>query len=531
MSLLLVTDDADDDISNHSIINQQEYFYKQLKELEYDLSSSSSLSTTTSSSSSSSSSVTSISIVESSSSIIVKSNKHYRQHRRRRRCRPQQCLVQHLLTYMLTLLILTNHLHWSVIFLSLSSIKIMSTHASTISTTTLTSSNQLTIKRPLLTPSTTTRPLLKQDEQQCLPIDGSEIDRICSKKCRARKTPFEKFDNISRPLLNTNYLPFCSNFLHQTIMKEDFFDKATENECRERLNQIIIFDKQAQEASKSFATYMEAIDCASIENRYSIITADCEKAYRTWACSVTIPYFYRNQQIPPCQTICDEVERVCPTFRPSDREPLFAGQPLFFCDGGIVTNSDYGHRPHCFDSCHVLHGSLQRPSASTSSSLSNNSSSPTSPLLKLVEDIVTTPPCFEIEPLSPSLSQQITSSLIFVDESISNNRNFIMAEVAKIEKTKENEDVLAQAKPGDMIEFIRSGYSHWAIYAGNGFVIHRWGDNDGIGKSVGFWGNFLTFSGTQFDKATILQSNVTDVLNLGGKVRINNYLDNKYQIR
>jgi uncharacterized protein YfaT (DUF1175 family) len=41
-----------------------------------------------------------------------------------------------------------------------------------------------------------------------------------------------------------------------------------------------------------------------------------------------------------------------------------------------------------------------------------------------------------------------------------------MAEVAKIENTKENEDVLEKAQPGDMIEFIRGTYSHWAIYVG-----------------------------------------------------------------
>ncbi len=60
-------------------------------------------------------------------------------------------------------------------------------------------------------------------------------------------------------------------------------------------------------------------------------------------------------------------------------------------------------------------------------------------------------------------------------------------------------------------------------------MIHRWGDHDGIGKSVGFWGNFFTLSGTQFDKATILQTKVADVLRLGGKARVNNYLDKTYK--
>jgi hypothetical protein len=399
MSVLLVTDDADDDIQTDLITNQNEYFYKQLKELEYDFSSS----------------VISFPIVESSSSIIVKSNKHYRQHRRRRRCRVQQCLVQHLLTYMLTLLILTNHLHWPVIILSLSSIKIMSTQASTIPTTIQTPSNQTkttaTIKRPITTPSTT-RFLSKEDEQQCLPINGLHIDRICSKTCRARKSPFEKFDNINPLRINMHFLPFCSSILNQTILKENFLSEATENECRQTLKKIADSDKQAQTATESFAVYMQSIDSASKENRYSIITADCQKAYRTWVCSVLIPYYHQNHLIPPCQTICDEVERVCPTFRPSDREPLFAGQPLFFCNGGIVANSDYGQRPHCFDTCHLFRGSLQRPSSMLSS---NQSSSRIPSLENFIEGLVTTPKCFEIQPL-PSVS-----SLIFADESISPN--------------------------------------------------------------------------------------------------------------
>ena len=41
-----------------------------------------------------------------------------------------------------------------------------------------------------------------------------------------------------------------------------------------------------------------------------------------------------------------------------------------------------------------------------------------------------------------------------------------MAEVAKIEKTPVNEDVLKNAQPGDMIQFVRGMYSHWAIYVG-----------------------------------------------------------------
>lgn len=257
MSVLLVTDDADDGIPIDLLTAPNDNFYKQLKELQYDFSSS----------------VTSFPIVESSSSILVKSNQPSRQARRRRRCRVQQCVVQHLLTYMLTLLLLTNHLHWPVLILSLSSIKIMSTHAST--TTIGTSANPTTMKRPISTPSTT-RLSSRQDEQQCFPLDGSHIDRLCSKTCRAQKSPFEKFDNFASFKIDAHFLPFCSNLLNQTFIKENFFHTATERECRKTLKQLTASDTEARQASEFFATYMQAIDSASKENRYSIIVADCQ---------------------------------------------------------------------------------------------------------------------------------------------------------------------------------------------------------------------------------------------------------------
>ncbi|CAF1269476.1 unnamed protein product [Rotaria sordida] len=259
----------------------------------------------------------------------------------------------------------------------------MSTYASTTTTTTL---------GPKLSPS-----IIQKDEQQCLPINTLHIDRLCSKTCRAQKTPFEKLDNINQLLLNSHYLPFCSNYtLNHSINQTNFFNEITENECRKIFNQLIIDDEEARKASILFATYMQAIDSALAENRYSIINSDCLKAYQTWTCSVKIRYFYQNHLIPPCHTICDEVERVCPTFRPSDREPLFAGQPLFFCNGGIVPNRDYGQQPYCFDTCHLADGSFQLHSVSSSSNKSI--------LTKTNEDHVTRLPCFEIEllPFSPS---------------------------------------------------------------------------------------------------------------------------------
>jgi hypothetical protein len=223
MSVLLVTDDSDDGIQ----IPKYKHFYQQIKELEYNSSS-----------------------IESSLSIVVNPKTHKRQ----RRYRPQQCLVKHLLTYMLTLLFLTNHLHWSMIFLSLSSIKFMSVHASNLSTS-----------------------IITEAEQQCLPLNGSYIERICSKTCRAQKTPFEKFETIDQLLFDSYYFPFCSNHtLNHSINQTNFFNELTEIQCREIFTDLITLDEKARNSSKLFAIYMQAIDSASSENRYSIIHADCQ---------------------------------------------------------------------------------------------------------------------------------------------------------------------------------------------------------------------------------------------------------------
>ena len=76
-----------------------------------------------------------------------------------------------------------------------------------------------------------------------------------------------------------------------------------------------------------------------------------------------------------------------------------------------MTNSNYGHRPHCFDTCHLGDGSSQRHSVSSSSNQSL--------LTKIVKEHVTTPLCFEIEPLLSSLTEQCSLSL-FVNDSITN---------------------------------------------------------------------------------------------------------------
>ena len=260
MSVLVVTDDVDDEIRTQSICYSDESFYKQLKALEYD-----------------SSSGPPVSILQPSSSIVLASPAYYRLDHRRRPCRPQACWVQRWLTYMLTLLLLTNHFHWPLLVLSLSSITFVSAQAPT-TTTSIPNAGLSSIKpRPILPPSTASSMLLREDEQQCLPMRGSDVDRICSKTCRARRTPFEKVQRVEQIFSEMRYLPFCSHHLLQrSIGNENFLNETSESECREILDRIIKSDEEARQASQLFATYMKAIDSASKENRYSIIEADCQ---------------------------------------------------------------------------------------------------------------------------------------------------------------------------------------------------------------------------------------------------------------
>ncbi|CAF0925569.1 unnamed protein product [Didymodactylos carnosus] len=95
------------------------------------------------------------------------------------------------------------------------------------------------------------------------------------------------------------------------------------------------------------------------------------------------------------------------------------------------------------------------------------------------------------------------------------------------ENNQQQHEVLQKAQLGDMIQFQRKHYSHWSIYVGDHKVIHRWGDDDGIGNSQGFR-NLFTFSGVNFNKARIEITDFMEVLK-DGTAKINNYLDHKYK--
>ncbi|XP_065928422.1 phospholipase A and acyltransferase 3-like [Magallana gigas] len=87
-----------------------------------------------------------------------------------------------------------------------------------------------------------------------------------------------------------------------------------------------------------------------------------------------------------------------------------------------------------------------------------------------------------------------------------------------------NRYLIQEASVGDLLEFPRILYSHWAVYIGNEEVVHLAGiDDDGLN------GNFnpthmFTISGKLFKKAVVKRESVWNVV-LNSKVAINNKKD------
>uniref|UniRef100_A0A3P9IWT9 LRAT domain-containing protein n=1 Tax=Oryzias latipes TaxID=8090 RepID=A0A3P9IWT9_ORYLA len=69
-----------------------------------------------------------------------------------------------------------------------------------------------------------------------------------------------------------------------------------------------------------------------------------------------------------------------------------------------------------------------------------------------------------------------------------------------------------ESKPGDLIEIIRGNYSHWAVYVGNGYVVHFGAPSSSIGGVDGI----------------VMKEKLEDVAGKD-KWRVNNSLDKKYK--
>ncbi|KAK3893341.1 hypothetical protein Pcinc_002895 [Petrolisthes cinctipes] len=79
-----------------------------------------------------------------------------------------------------------------------------------------------------------------------------------------------------------------------------------------------------------------------------------------------------------------------------------------------------------------------------------------------------------------------------------------------------------QPSPGDLIEIDRPGYQHWALYVGDGYVIHLVPPCEVAGAGIGSLGSITC------DRAKI-QKVALKVVVGGDSYRVNNQLDDKYE--
>ncbi|XP_072289452.1 phospholipase A and acyltransferase 3-like [Eucyclogobius newberryi] len=78
--------------------------------------------------------------------------------------------------------------------------------------------------------------------------------------------------------------------------------------------------------------------------------------------------------------------------------------------------------------------------------------------------------------------------------------------------------------PGDLIEIFRGSYQHWAIYIGNGFVVHLVPPCESAGAGANSVMSVLA------EKAIVKEEELWDVVGTN-KWSINNILDEKYTPR
>ncbi|XP_029518380.1 phospholipase A and acyltransferase 3-like [Oncorhynchus nerka] len=79
-------------------------------------------------------------------------------------------------------------------------------------------------------------------------------------------------------------------------------------------------------------------------------------------------------------------------------------------------------------------------------------------------------------------------------------------------------------EPGDLIEIFRGNYQHWALYVGDGFVVHLAPPSEGPGAGANSMMSVLS------DKAKVKKEEIWDVVG-HDQWCVNNQLDEKYQVR
>ncbi|XP_061581400.1 phospholipase A and acyltransferase 3-like [Cololabis saira] len=79
-------------------------------------------------------------------------------------------------------------------------------------------------------------------------------------------------------------------------------------------------------------------------------------------------------------------------------------------------------------------------------------------------------------------------------------------------------------EPGDLIEIFRGSYQHWAVYVGDGFVVHLAPPSEVPGAGASSVMSVLT------EKAMVKKEELWDVVGIN-QWKINNCLDNEYSPR
>lgn len=82
--------------------------------------------------------------------------------------------------------------------------------------------------------------------------------------------------------------------------------------------------------------------------------------------------------------------------------------------------------------------------------------------------------------------------------------------------------VLSELKIGDLIEFKRDLYSHWAVFIGKNKIIHLYGTNDRLLSLSGF----ALFKAPQMQRAEVIISDFWDIVKNSYAYR-NNSMDNE----
>lgn len=89
-----------------------------------------------------------------------------------------------------------------------------------------------------------------------------------------------------------------------------------------------------------------------------------------------------------------------------------------------------------------------------------------------------------------------------------------------------------EMEPGDMIQYHRGRYEHWAVYIGNGKVIqvtvHDFGGS--VANTIVSISLAMNTLGRQTAVARITEENFHDVLGEDGKARINNFKDRTWDV-